>query len=164
MIQKKVCLLGPTGVGKTSLVRQYVDGIFSDKYLTTIGVKIDKKQVAVEDNKVQLLIWDIEGVDRYCGFNPRYIRGASAFVIVVDHTRSQSLLEGIDILQSARKEFPDTPAFFVINKTDLNCEWYWSEEEVSEYENAFTETIRTSAKTGDNVEYLFHAIAEATLL
>ncbi len=45
MIQKKVCILGPTGVGKTSLIKQFVEGIFSEKYKTTIGVKIDKKQV-----------------------------------------------------------------------------------------------------------------------
>ena len=163
MIQKKICLLGPTGVGKTSLVRQFVDGIFSEKYLTTIGVKIDKKEVTAGGKTAQLLIWDIEGVDRYCGFNPRYMRGAAAFVIVVDQTRSQSLLEGMDIYESARAEFPDTPAFFVVNKADLPSEWYWSEDEVAERENLFSAAIKTSAKTGENVERLFQELAELTV-
>ena len=63
MIQKKVCILGPTGVGKTSLIKQFVEGIFSEKYKTTIGVKIDKKQVNKDGRGVQLLLWDLEGID-----------------------------------------------------------------------------------------------------
>ena len=60
MIQKKVCILGPTGVGKTSLIKQFVEGIFSEKYKTTIGVKIDKKQVNKDGRGVQLLLWDLD--------------------------------------------------------------------------------------------------------
>nr|WP_252728034.1 Rab family GTPase [Alteromonas sp. C1M14] len=156
-------MLGPTGVGKTSLVRQFVDGIFSEKYLTTIGVKIDKKQVDIGDKSLQLLVWDIEGVDRYCGFNPRYLRGAAAFVIVVDQTRSQSLLEGMDIFASARESYPNTPAFFVVNKSDLPSEWYWTKEEIKERQSRFTGAFNTSAKTGENVEALFQMIASAVV-
>ena len=82
MIQKKICVLGASGVGKTSLIKQYVEGIFSEKYLTSIGVKIDKKQVQCESHTVQFMLWDIEGIDRYCGFQPKYLRGASAIIIV----------------------------------------------------------------------------------
>ncbi|MGJ8679827.1 Rab family GTPase, partial [Paraglaciecola sp.] len=63
MIQKKICILGASGVGKTSLIKQYVEGIFSEKYLTSIGVKIDKKIVELDSSSVQLMIWDIEGID-----------------------------------------------------------------------------------------------------
>ncbi|AXT39145.1 GTP-binding protein [Alteromonas sp. BL110] len=159
MIQKKVCILGPTGVGKTSLVKQFVEGIFSEKYKTTIGVKIDKKQVNKEGRGVQLLLWDLEGIDRYCGFNPRYLRGASAYIIVVDQTRSQSLLEGIEILELAQEHYPDIPAFFVVNKTDLPTSWHWSEEELNNYAQRFSSLTKTSAKTGENVENLFSTIA-----
>ncbi|AEF01697.1 Rab family GTPase [Alteromonas naphthalenivorans] len=159
MIQKKVCILGPTGVGKTSLVKQFVESIFSEKYKTTIGVKIDKKQVNKDGRGVQLLLWDLEGIDRYCGFNPRYLRGASAYIIVVDQTRSQSLLEGIEILEMAREHYPDIPAFFVVNKTDLPSSWHWSEEELDSYAKNFTSLTKTSAKTGENVEELFSTIA-----
>ncbi|WP_429933194.1 Rab family GTPase [Alteromonas sp. 4B03] len=159
MIQKKVCILGPTGVGKTSLVKQFVEGIFSEKYKTTIGVKIDKKQVNKDGRGVQLLLWDLEGIDRYCGFNPRYLRGASAYIIVVDQTRSQSLLEGIEILDLAQEHYPDIPAFFVVNKTDLPTSWHWSEEELITYAQRFSSLTKTSAKTGENVENLFSTIA-----
>ncbi|WP_278383581.1 Rab family GTPase [Alteromonas mediterranea] len=159
MIQKKVCILGPTGVGKTSLIKQFVEGIFSEKYKTTIGVKIDKKQVNKEGRGVQLLLWDLEGIDRYCGFNPRYLRGASAYIVVVDQTRSQSLLEGMEILELAKEHYPDIPAFFVVNKTDLPTSWHWSEKELNTYAQKFTSLTKTSAKTGENVENLFSTIA-----
>ena len=97
--------------------------------------------------------------DRYCGFNPRYLRGASAYIIVVDQTRSQSLLEGIEILEMAREHYPDIPAFFVVNKTDLPSSWHWSEEELDSYAKKFTSLTKTSAKTGENVENLFTTIA-----
>jgi small GTP-binding protein len=158
MIQKKICILGASGVGKTSLTRQFVDGIFSEKYLTTIGVKIDKKTVATAKEDVQLMIWDIEGIDRYCGFNPRYLRGASVFVIVMDQTRAQSLVEGMEILEMAR-EHTDVPAVMVVNKCDLDTQWHWREESVIGYATAFDAYFRTSAKTGEHVDAMFDKVA-----
>ena len=72
MIQKKVCMLGGTGVGKTSLVSQFVTSLFSDSYMTTIGVKVDKKVVAVEDREVTLVLWDIYGEDEFQTVRPSY--------------------------------------------------------------------------------------------
>ena len=157
MIQKKVCLLGATGVGKTSLVRQFVEGMFSDKYLTSIGVKVDKKIVALATGEVQLMLWDLEGIDRYCGFQPRYLRGAAAYVIVTDHTRSQSLVEGMEIHKMAR-EVTDAPAFLAINKCDLDQSWHWTESELEGYRASFSQSFLTSAKTGDQVEALFTSL------
>ena len=159
MIQKKICLLGPSGVGKTSLIRQYVEGIFSEKYLTSIGVKVDKKQVDTDSGALQLMIWDIEGIDRYCGFQPKYLRGASAYIIVSDHTRSQSLLEGIEIHRMV-KETTDIPGLLAINKSDLPKEWHWSESELTDIKHNFNETFNTSAKTGEGVELMFSYIAQ----
>mgnify|MGYP003665579478 FL=1 len=162
MIQKKICLLGASGVGKTSLIKQYVQGIFSEKYLTSIGVKIDKKLVVCEDDSVQLMLWDIEGIDRYCGFQPKYIRGASALIIVVDHTRSQSLVEGIEIFRLAR-DVSDIPAILVINKSDLSTAWHWSDDELVDFSRPFIHTFNTSAKTGENVDQLFSVLAQHLL-
>jgi small GTP-binding protein len=162
MIQKKVCLLGATGVGKTSLVKKFVEGMFSERYLTTIGVKVDKKVVATASEQVQLMLWDIEGVDRYCGFQAKYLRGASAYLVVVDHTRSQSLVEGLEIHRMAR-EVSDAPAILVVNKTDLDEGWHWNEDEIAHHQLQFLNCFRTSAKTGDQVEPLFSFIAEHLL-
>lgn len=159
MIQKKICLLGASAVGKTSLIKQYVEGIFSEKYLTSIGVKIDKKQVKTDKQIVQLMIWDIEGIDRYCGFQAKYLRGASAFIIVTDQTRSQSLVEGLEILKMVQ-EVADIPGFLAINKSDLPASWHWSETELEELKQSFNQFFDTSAKTGDGVENMFSHIAK----
>lgn len=159
MIQKKICILGASGVGKTSLIKQYVEGIFSEKYLTSIGVKIDKKIVELDSSSVQLMIWDIEGIDRYCGFQEKYLRGASAFIIVADRTRSQSLIEGIDIFNMA-KNVANIPGILALNKNDLATTWHWSEQELSDIKAPFSESFDTSAKSGDGVENMFSYIAK----
>jgi len=126
MIQKKLCMLGASGVGKTSLVKQYVEGIFSDKYLTSIGVKIDKKHVQLDDTDVQLMLWDVEGIDRYSGFNPKYLRGAAVVLIVVDHSRPQSLQDALEIAQMT-KAVKNVPIVLVINKSDLTPALEWND-------------------------------------
>ncbi len=159
MIQKKICLLGASGVGKTSLVKQFVEGIFNEKYLTTIGVKVDKKVIELTDKSVQLMIWDLEGIDRYCGFQAKYLRGASAYAIITDQTRSQSLVEGIEIHNMAR-EVTDAPAVLIVNKADLDVAWHWSEKEVNAYRQDFQGYFNTSAKSGSEVEAFFSCIAK----
>ncbi|WP_420935899.1 Rab family GTPase [Alteromonas sp. A081] len=162
MIQKKICLLGASGVGKTSLIRQYIEGIFSEKYLTSIGVKIDKKLVQLDHELVQLLIWDLEGIDRYCGFQPRYLRGTAACAVVVDQTRPQSLTDGINILKKIRKVTP-APTILVINKTDLIPSWQASEQKFEIESSDFTGVFNTSAKTGFQVEEMFAFIAQQSV-
>jgi small GTP-binding protein len=157
MISKKVCLLGPTGVGKTSLVQRYIEGIFSEKYLTTIGVKVDKKNLTLGELDVQLMIWDMEGTDRYCGFQSRYLRGAAAYVIVVDQTRAQTLIEGMEIDKIVQEEY-DIPSLLVINKSDLEASWHWTQDELEHYKKHFNSAISTSAKSGENVEEMFQEL------
>lgn len=162
MIQKKVCLLGASGVGKTSLVRRYVEGIFSDKYLTSIGVKIDKKRVELNGTQAQLMLWDIEGVDRYSGFNAKYLRGASAIIIVVDQTRTQSLHDGIEICRMA-KGVAELPVALVVNKMDLPSGGAWQETLKETSAQWFDYQFDTSAKTGDGVEAMFLGVAQLAL-
>lgn len=162
MIQKKICLIGASSVGKTSLVKAFVEGIFNEKYLTSIGVKVDKKVVAVEKQAVQLMLWDIEGYDRYNVFQNKYLRGASGYIIVVDQTRKSSLLEGIDIHALVRA-VSSVPAVLAINKSDLQENCLLEDDKINQYLSLFDLQFNTSAKTGDNVEAMFQAIAGLTL-
>src|SRR5262245_66480054 len=91
MLQKKVCMVGAFGVGKTSLVRRYVQSIFSDAYLTTVGVKIEKKVVNVGAEPVTLILWDIAGEDDVAPIRTSYLRGAAGYFLVVDVTRAETL-------------------------------------------------------------------------
>ncbi|GAA6170980.1 Rab family GTPase [Colwellia sp. KU-HH00111] len=162
MIQKKICLLGASSVGKTSLIKQFVEGIFNEKYLTTIGVKIDKKKVSVENEQVQLLIWDIEGNDRYNAFQERYLRGAAGYIIVVDQTRAASLSEGLDIHALAR-QVTQCPAVLAINKNDLDQAWNLNDSEIIDDKNQFDLHFSTSAKTGERVDEMFEALTKLLL-
>lgn len=162
MYQHKICLLGASSVGKTSLVKQFVEGIFNEKYLTTIGVKIDKKVISIENTQAQFMLWDIEGNDRYNTFQERYLRGASAFIIVVDQTRISSLMEGLDIHTLARK-VTHCPAILAINKHDLQPNWHWEDNGLLAYKDLFDLQYYTSAKTGENVEKMFSELANLLL-
>jgi len=88
--KKKVCLIGDFSVGKTSLVQQYVNQAFSEKYLTTIGVKIDTKLIELEDDELKLVLWDVAGRDSLSSINTSYLVGASGIILVLDGTRKET--------------------------------------------------------------------------
>lgn len=141
------------------MVKQFVEGIFSEKYLTTIGVKIDKKTISLENEQIQLMLWDMEGNDTYNVFQERYLRGAAAYIIVVDQTRTTSFHEGIDIHTLAR-QVNNCPAILAINKNDLPATWNIEDNENKIYKDLFDLHFLTSAKTGANVEAMFLALAK----
>ena len=87
MIQKKVCMLGGFAVGKTSLVARFVSSLFSEKYLSTVGVKVDKKAVHVDGRDVTLMIWDIYGQDEFQTVQHSQLRGMAGYLLVIDGTR-----------------------------------------------------------------------------
>ena len=155
MIKKKICMLGAFAVGKTSLVQRYVTGIFSEKYFTTIGVKIDKKTVAGNEQVVELLLWDIYGEDRFLNVQASYLRGASGYFLVIDGTRRETL-ETARILQDRAEEaIGKVPFVVVINKSDLKSEWEIDIDIIDESLSGNIAAIETSAKTGRGVEEIF---------
>jgi len=91
MLQNKICMLGGFGVGKTSLVSRFVSSIFSDRYLTTVGVKIDKKKVSLDSGEMTLMLWDIYGQDEFQTVRDSYLRGATGYLLVADGTRYSTL-------------------------------------------------------------------------
>lgn len=163
MLQKKICLLGAFGVGKTSLVRRYVDTIFSDTYLTTVGVKIDKKVIRVASEEVALIIWDIAGEDAVAAVRVSYLRGAAGYLLVVDGTRPETLETAASIQARITAEIGATPFFALLNKADLVEDWALAPERLQQLEADGWRFRRTSAKTGDNVEESFAELAAAML-
>lgn len=160
MIQKKICMLGGFAVGKTSLVRQFVETIYSDKYHTTVGVKIDKKLVNAGGQEVNLLLWDIQGEDGVQKLRPSYLRGAAGYLLVIDGTRRATLDTACAIQQSAQDLLGLVPFIAVINKIDLVDEWDLDEQAVDGLVQAGWAVFRTSAKTGQQVEDAFKSLAE----
>jgi small GTP-binding protein len=154
MIRKKVLLLGDFSVGKTSLVRRYVDGAFDDKYLTTIGVKISKKLLTINGEEYELLIWDVEGSTPSKKISLGYYRGASGAIFVADVGRRDTI-EGIDAHKEVfLTENPGAKFVTAYNKADNLSDIAKENIECDE------DTFLTSAKDDVNVEELFMRLAE----
>ncbi len=159
MIKKKICLMGAFSVGKTSLVSRFVYSVFSNRYLTTVGVKVDKKELRVSGQDVRLMIWDLAGEDDVQETRVSYARGASGIFYVVDSTRQETLAVAKRLKERVDESAGDLPFFLLINKTDLVDEQAISDDAITEMESAGWRTIRTSAKTGDGVESAFVELA-----
>jgi len=167
MITKKIVLIGDFATGKTSLIRRYVDNQFSDEYLTTIGVKISKKHLALpQDIELQLMIWDIEGRTDVKDTNPSYIMGAHGVVIVGDISREVSL-ENIPIhIDFVRSLVPNAPIIVALNKSDLIRNGAMVEHKVLAFKDSLYEVVDvldTSAKDAKNVDEIFIELSKAIL-
>lgn len=163
MLQKKICMLGSFSVGKTSLVRRFVESIFSDAYQTSIGVKIDKKVVRAGNEDVTLVLWDIHGEDVYQKIRMSYLRGMSGYLLVVDGTRRQTLDDALALNERVIQEAGKVPAVLVLNKSDLTEKWEIDAARESELTAAGWTMLCTSAKTGDSVEEVFSKLTAAML-
>lgn len=159
MLQKKICLLGAFGVGKTSLVRRYVDTIFSDAYLTTVGVKIDKKVMTLGTEPLALILWDIAGEDDMAAVRLSYLRGAAGYLLVVDGTRPETLETAASIQSRVNAEVGRIPFLVLLNKADLVEDWALPPERIETLQASGWTFRRTSAKTGDGVEASFQDLA-----
>jgi small GTP-binding protein len=164
MIQKKVCMIGTSSVGKTSLVAKYVRSIFSDKYLTSVGVKIDKKTLTVDGTEVTLVIWDLAGDDDFQRLQMNYLRGTSGYLFVADGTRAITLDQVIDIRQRIEKEVGAIPCVVLaLNKADLDAHWQVDSARIASLTAEGWEVIPTSAKDGRGVEEAFSSLARRML-
>jgi small GTP-binding protein len=164
MIQKKICMLGSFSVGKTSLVRRFVDSIFDDKYHTTIGVKVDKKIVIANGEEVTLVLWDIHGEDVYQKMRMSYLRGMSGYLLVADGTRRQTLDDALSLNERVVQEFGRIPALLLLNKYDLADQWEIDSSHGAKLTAAGWNVFNTSAKNGDAVEKAFLQLAQAALV
>jgi small GTP-binding protein len=156
MLEKKICMLGTLAVGKTSLVRRFIEGIYSEGYQTSIGVKVDKKVVReAGQQEVALVLWDIYGEDRFQKVQPSYWRGMFGYLLVVDGTRRNTLDEALALNQRVIDTGLKVPAVLLVNKADLADQWEIGEDRLAQLTQSGWEIMRTSAKTGEDVDAAF---------
>jgi small GTP-binding protein len=167
-ISKKICLVGDFGVGKTSLIRRFVDRSFSDTYLSTVGVKISRKLVDVSQAEaddrasVQLIIWDLEGDTKFKAIAPMHLQGAAGAIIVSDATRRETVESARAHIELCNRINPKAWIIVALNKADLV-----EAEAMAQMAklNSFTDyplaigTYQTSAKTGEAVDLIFQQLA-----
>jgi len=163
MLQKKICMVGAFATGKTSLVSKFVYSIFSEKYQTTVGVKIDKKTLKVEEQELNLILWDLYGEDEFQKLRTSYLRGLSGYLLVVDVTRKSTLQTAFDLQKRVEEFAGKVPFILVLNKSDLEDEWELDSTSIEAVEERGWTVIKTSAKTGLNVEEIFSTLATKIL-
>ncbi len=163
MISKKVCILGGFAVGKTSLIGRYVHSIFSDKYLSTVGVKISKKVLSLDTGDVTLVFWDMEGKDIYANVNLAYLRGAMGFIAVADGTRKETLETALSLRQLAMSVAGDIPSCLLVNKADMRDQWEITDGMLAPLADQGIRIVHTSAKTGNGVDEAFTCLARGML-
>ncbi len=159
-ISRKVAILGQYGVGKSSLIRQFVHRKFSEKYLTTIGVHVQKKVLDINGTQLSMILWDLEGDTSISKVRPSYLAGSSGLIYVFDLHRSytfENIKSEIDLL---REQFPTEPLKIVGNKKDL-----LNEQQLKLTLNALPVSCDfvTSAKTGESVDDMFYELGTEIL-
>jgi len=161
-VTSKVCVIGDFAVGKTSVVERFVINEFSEKYLSTVGVKIDTKQIDLPACGVthKLVIWDVAGAEKLGQTEFAYLRGASGYIYVADGTRPATLKVVERLLGQINDKYGPVPSVLLVNKRDLKADWDVSDKRYLALAANFASAYRTSAKTGDDVDQAFFRIAE----
>ena len=173
-ILAKILLLGDGAVGKTSLILNFVHGMFRESYKATIGIDIYRKEIYLSsikktyaDIKFFLQLWDISGQKSFELIRKKFYGGAAGSIIVFDKTNPKSF-ENVNMWKDELKEYCDKEVPFVIagNKSDLiplitpEAIYIWLQQEKYDPHDYFD----TSAATGHNVENMFNRIAEQIYL
>ena len=154
MLKKKICMVGDFAVGKTSLTQRFVNNVFSDKYLTTIGVKID----TVEVGGTKVILWDVAGRDSLSPVNVSYLVGASGIVLVADGTRKSTIDNLFSIWQTIYDRIGNVPVD-AVNKKDCD-NWMVSDEGLARFSDLGWPVFFTSAKNDDSVGDVFQALVD----
>ncbi|MEM5538901.1 MULTISPECIES: Rab family GTPase [unclassified Olleya] len=161
-ISKKIVLIGHFGVGKSSLIRRFVEDTFTEDYKVTIGVHILKKEVSIpkSDKDITLVIWDLEGNDDITNTRPSYLIGTNGFLYVFDMTRPATYQNIEADLDYIKDRYPKTPIKVIGNKKDLV-----TNEFIKQNKDIFGRFVDfyTSAKSGTNVDDVFINLAEAVI-
>ncbi len=158
-VQKKICMLGGFSVGKTSLVKRYVESIFSESYLTTVGVKIDKKIETLPDQVVSLVLWDLAGEDDIGSLRMSYVRGSAGYILVADGTRRSTLQVALSLRERVEADYGPIPFVLLLNKSDLTEQWAIDNTELEDLRNRGWWVRASSARTGEGVEDAFKDLA-----
>jgi len=167
LLKSKICLVGERGVGKSSLIRRYVLDQFDDKYIRTLGAKVEKKTMRVDVPErhaqvdIHMAIWDIIG---HVGFRQllgdSFFNGAQGILAVADLTRGNTLPVLTGWIEAVEGIAGKVPVVLAANKADLTAEAQFGVAELAEMASTFGCTyLLTSAKSGQNVEDAFLRLA-----
>ena len=158
----KLLLIGNSSVGKSSLLVRFVDDVWEENFVPTIGVDFKLKTLDVNGKKVKLQIWDTAGQERFKNITASYYRGGNGVLVVYDITDRDSFTNLtswlIEIEKNANK---NVFKLLIGNKNDLESERKVTTEEGKEFADSNgMKFIETSAKTADKVYEAFELLTQ----
>ena len=156
----KICMIGATAVGKTSLVHRYVDSVFSDTYRTTIGVKIETHRIERNGQTFDLVVWDLSGEDEFQNVQASYLRGTSGYLLVADGTRIETIEVAFALSERVKAAVGSVPFVVVLNKVDMLAQWNVGEAERAAMRAREWTIVQASAKTGQGVDEAFTQLVD----
>jgi small GTP-binding protein len=158
----KILLSGEGGVGKTTLLKRYVEGKFDSNTRMTIGVEFFLKQLILDGSNVMLQMWDFGGQDRFRFLLQSYATGAKGALFLFDLTRPMSLDNVEQWVNICRSDDKDLPIILIGTKLDLESQISVSDDYAREFVELFdlVDYIKISSKTGENVQEAFEVLAE----
>ncbi len=166
-VSKKVVLLGDPGVGKTSMIRKFVYDIFEDKYISTLGMKVTNKIVTLQGSngvpvvQLNMMIWDLMGQKDFKIFHETTFKGSHGGIIVCDLTRKDTLENIPSWITELFNVTGNIPIILIGNKNDLKDEKKIKFKELEDLASVCkASAFLTSAKTGENVESVFHKLGK----
>jgi len=156
MKARKICMIGDFAVGKTSLVSRFIHNAFDDRYLTTLGVKIDTKTISLPSgDRLKLVLWDIAGKSAFARIDTSYLRDASGYLLVIDGTRPATLDNAIELQGTVEKQLGPTPFSVLLNKADLSDQWALNDDLITGLKSRGWSVSESSALSGEGVETAF---------
>ena len=176
-IQRKICMLGAFGVGKTSLVDRLVRATFSQPPRAAVGVRVDKCSVEVSGRRMNMIVWDLHSEEDYRQHSKSYLRGAAGCMLVVDGTRPSTLDDAAELMDLTEGHGPGPSTCFretqgtwirpacvlMLNKADLTGDWRLESSRLDELDRRGLTVLKTSARNGRGVIEAFVALGRAIL-
>ena len=150
-------------MGKSSLISRFCDNVFQDEMRETLGVSFKRKQIAINDEVVDLQIWDFGGEEKFRDLLPNYVHGAAGALLVFDLTRQETLDDIENWVEIIDANTTNIVKVLIGAKGDLKKQRVVSDSEISRVDNKFNfdcKPIETSSKNGSNVEVAFTSICE----
>lgn len=161
MKTRKICMIGDFAVGKTSLVARYVHSQFGEQYQTTVGVKIDTKQVTLASgDQLKLVLWDIAGKSEFCDIDGNYLRGTSAYLLVADSTRPETFDSVLSLQADVERRVGARPFTLLLNKSDLADRQQLGSLHMDLLASRNWSYRPTSALNGDGVDLAFSELGQ----
>ena len=162
-ISLKIVLIGDSSVGKTSIIRRYIENSFNSCELSNITAHPSPKSLIIDDKKIKLDIWDTVGQEKYRSIGKQFYKDSYIVIFVYDITEKQTFEDLKTFWVNDLKNYGEkyTIKAIVGNKLDLYEIEEVNEEKAREYTNEInSEFFLVSAKNGDNIEKLFTTLVK----